>query len=402
MANLYGPRIVTDGLVLCLDSCNSKSYPGTGTSLFDLSGNGNNGTLEGGTVYDGNNLGAFTFNGSNGRIDCGTFSVPYLTVNTWVYRASSSGNQGICRKENGWAVTHYGGTLQVAPGTSWNWHNTGYIIPLRTWVNITYTYSGTGTTGSQTVYINGTSIYSSSSGSGAISSNSNPVKIGYDNNNYWWNGRIAQTYIYNRPLLRQEIEQNYNALNGRFIPNGTLTFPFSSPLQAQNLGYPDGNYYFRYNNSSSQLLEFKRDYYENKPWVCVFRSPYNSTATTNKLGLSMPMAGLLVQRDTLDIRAAVYWSNPITYNAVDGSGNNTADSGYSPRRVILGYPGGHGIYATNQNRCSWASGTGAVGAGWNGSTCGSFPNGLLWGTGQSNTATYANMSGIWSHWIYWE
>jgi hypothetical protein len=32
-----GPKIVTDGLVLCLDAANSKSYPGTGTAWNDLS-----------------------------------------------------------------------------------------------------------------------------------------------------------------------------------------------------------------------------------------------------------------------------------------------------------------------------------------------------------------------------
>ena len=40
-----GPEIVTDGLVLHLDAANSKSYPGTGTSWFDLSGSNNHGTL---------------------------------------------------------------------------------------------------------------------------------------------------------------------------------------------------------------------------------------------------------------------------------------------------------------------------------------------------------------------
>jgi hypothetical protein len=37
----YSPRIVTDGLVLCLDAGNSKSYPGSGGTWYDLSGNNN-------------------------------------------------------------------------------------------------------------------------------------------------------------------------------------------------------------------------------------------------------------------------------------------------------------------------------------------------------------------------
>jgi hypothetical protein len=45
MAISYNPRIVTDGLVLALDAGNPKSYPGSGTTWTDLSGNGNNGTL---------------------------------------------------------------------------------------------------------------------------------------------------------------------------------------------------------------------------------------------------------------------------------------------------------------------------------------------------------------------
>jgi hypothetical protein len=43
----YNPSIVTNGLVLCLDAANTKSYPGSGTTWTDLSGNGNNFTIDG-------------------------------------------------------------------------------------------------------------------------------------------------------------------------------------------------------------------------------------------------------------------------------------------------------------------------------------------------------------------
>lgn len=188
------------------------------------------------------------------------------------------------------------------------------------------------------------------------------------------------------------------------VPLGDILNPFTSPVQAASTGATSGNlYYFKSGSMTApEQLEFQNNYYESKPWCRVFTSPYNSTATLNKLGLSIPMKGLLVQRDALDIRAAVYWSTPITYTAVGGSGNNTADSGYAYRRVILGYAGGHGIYNTSQNQCSWGDSIGAVGAGWDGVTCGSYPNGLRWGTGQSGTPTYTNLSGTWSHLVYWE
>src|SRR6056300_111169 len=47
MALAYNSRIVRDGLVLHLDAANVKSYPGSGSTWFDLSGNGNNFTLAG-------------------------------------------------------------------------------------------------------------------------------------------------------------------------------------------------------------------------------------------------------------------------------------------------------------------------------------------------------------------
>jgi hypothetical protein len=41
MGIAYNPRTITDGLVLCLDAANPKSYPGSGTTWTDLSGRGN-------------------------------------------------------------------------------------------------------------------------------------------------------------------------------------------------------------------------------------------------------------------------------------------------------------------------------------------------------------------------
>ena len=67
MALVHSPSIVTSGLVLCLDAANRKSYPSpfTGTTWTDLSGNGNNGTLENGVVYSSGNGGSLSFDGVN-------------------------------------------------------------------------------------------------------------------------------------------------------------------------------------------------------------------------------------------------------------------------------------------------------------------------------------------------
>jgi hypothetical protein len=56
-------QIVTNGLVLLLDAGNPASYPGSGTTWFDLSGNGNNGTLVNGVGYNSDNGGSLVFDG---------------------------------------------------------------------------------------------------------------------------------------------------------------------------------------------------------------------------------------------------------------------------------------------------------------------------------------------------
>jgi hypothetical protein len=188
----------------------------------------------------------------------------------------------------------------------------------------------------------------------------------------------------------------------KITTDGTAGNPFTSPSQAQANGTVAGTYYFKGGAmSAAQQLEYQPGYFNDKPFVRVFTSPYASTATVNKLDLNIPMQGLLVQRDTLDLRAAVYWITATTYSTTSGTTGIAADYGYSYLRVILGAAGGHGIFNNTQQNCSWSDSVGAIGAGWDGTTCGTFPNGLIWGTGQSGTATYTNRSGTWSHWVTW-
>ena len=55
MAFFRGPNIVTDGLVLCLDAANTKSYPESGTTWKDLSGGNYDFTLdESGITHNSN------------------------------------------------------------------------------------------------------------------------------------------------------------------------------------------------------------------------------------------------------------------------------------------------------------------------------------------------------------
>ena len=55
--------IVTNGLVLSLDAGFDPSYPTTGTTWYDLSGNSNNGTLINGPTFNTSNSGSIVFDG---------------------------------------------------------------------------------------------------------------------------------------------------------------------------------------------------------------------------------------------------------------------------------------------------------------------------------------------------
>lgn len=81
MAIAYNPKMVTGGLVLCLDAANPKSYPGSGATWTDLTGNGNNVTLVNSPTYN-SAQGFMSFNGSTQR---GTTIVPAFNSGTQAY-----------------------------------------------------------------------------------------------------------------------------------------------------------------------------------------------------------------------------------------------------------------------------------------------------------------------------
>jgi hypothetical protein len=90
MAISYNTSIIKDGLVLYLDAANPKSYPGTGTTWFDLSGNGNNVTLFNGVTYDSNTK-SLVFDGINDYA---------RTINTLDLSPYNSVTIEVCFKDN--------------------------------------------------------------------------------------------------------------------------------------------------------------------------------------------------------------------------------------------------------------------------------------------------------------
>tara|TARA_E500000305_G_C3967267_1_gene210170 strand:+ start:140 stop:778 length:639 start_codon:yes stop_codon:yes gene_type:complete len=210
MGLTHSPRIVTDNLVLALDAANTKSYGGSGTTWTDLSGKGNNGTINGATHTSGTG-GYFTFDGSNDYVSFSSYSQPaYLSSSTftwsvWLYPVSNSNNP---------IIGNRGTDLNFTKLTSNNFEyysdNFGGAMTLNEWQNICITKNGT----SFTYYKNGSSIATQTS---SITKPSKPFFIGGDNTaNEYSNHRISMAMVYTAALTASEVAQNFNALRGRY------------------------------------------------------------------------------------------------------------------------------------------------------------------------------------------
>ena len=218
MALSHSPSIVLDGLVLCLDAGNPKSYPGSGTTWTDLSGQGNNGTLVNGVGYSGDNFGSLVFDGSNDAIDVGNVNpTSGATFSAWININGANTNYGgIFNRWGSGGNSFWIGTLNNQSSSIQVYFNGSLVhnitsLELNTWMLLAVSHTGSNVTS----YINSSQTNTNAS---SLISSTGTTSIGYDINrtNYPFKGNIAQVSIYNRALTASEIQQNYNALKGRF------------------------------------------------------------------------------------------------------------------------------------------------------------------------------------------
>jgi len=212
--NVEKYRVTTDGLVLYLDAGYKTSYPGSGTTWTDLSGNGNNGTLVNGVGYTADNGGALSFDGVNDYAPIANNSLPTgdYTINCWVKTPSvipvTQYDMIISTSQYFWYFGIYLDkfTIDNNDGT----FRFGSTLSASTWYNVTVTRSGS----TDTAYINGVS-QGTNTNSAALSGN---WEIGRWANSpsHYWNSNIASVSIYNKALTSEEVKQNFELLKGRF------------------------------------------------------------------------------------------------------------------------------------------------------------------------------------------
>jgi glucose/arabinose dehydrogenase/chitodextrinase len=207
---------------------------GSGSSVADVSGNGNTGAITAATWVSGKYGGALSFNGTNARV-----SVPAstslnvtsaMTLMAWVQpTASQSGWRTIMQREpdayvlnasnaNGPLRPSGGGTL----GGSFQWVSGPTASPVNAWTHVALTYDGS----VLRLYVNGTQV-ATTPAAGSIDTTTNPLWIG-GNSPYgeYFQGLIDEARVYDRALNATEVQA---AMNTPLVPPAPDTVPPSAP-----------------------------------------------------------------------------------------------------------------------------------------------------------------------------
>src|SRR5271166_3623499 len=210
--------VMTSGLVAAYNF-----DAGSGNTLTDVSGNGNNGTISNANwTTTGKYGGALSFTGNTNSL----VTVPSssslnlttgMTLEAWVDPTSlSSPDQGwssAISKEHENSSTDISYALYAAEGTgappaghilvgSTDYGTVGgSALPLNTWTFLSATYNGS----TLTTYVNGTPVGSTSI-TGSIYTTSDPLRIGGDWDSEMFTGLIDNVRIYNTALTQSQIQ----------------------------------------------------------------------------------------------------------------------------------------------------------------------------------------------------
>jgi len=216
--------VYNNGLVLNLDAGNATSYPGTGTSWFDLA-SGNNGTLVNGVTYDNTNSGGLTLNGSNQYINISSLNNTNLNFTTsdkftisCYFKATSTPSTflGLVVSGNTSGEWNYGiwvtnGKIQVGTHNDGRYGNSTIVAGQIYQVTLTYSNN------TMIIYLNGVNDGTFTSVS-LFNGLNQQLVIGRKGANAGWYfpGTIYNVQIYNRSLSATEILNNFNSSRGRF------------------------------------------------------------------------------------------------------------------------------------------------------------------------------------------
>jgi hypothetical protein len=254
--------VITKGLIVHFDPALLASGS---TTLTDLSGNGNTGTLTNGAAYNSDNGGCVLLDGSNDYINT-TYSSSYAFANAvfswdmWFYVGTmTSGAQFVLVSKSTYesgnrsyeSSVSFDGTntyinFGYHDGSSWSYLNSTYNkVNQNSWNHVAVTISGT----FGIIFCNGAPTFTNAAMTGSVAVNTVPLQIGAyvgpSNNGAYFNGKIGPVRVYGRNLSHDEIIQNYNAQAARFQKAPIVVYPNAKAIQAQNPNARNGFYMIR-------------------------------------------------------------------------------------------------------------------------------------------------------------
>mgnify|MGYP003138824235 CR=1 FL=1 len=223
MAFSHNPKIVTDGLIICLDAADKNSYPGSGTTWTELVSN-NGYSLSNGPTFNSENGGSIDFDGTNDYFDTGLtggiYNPQFFTMDIWLRLNSTKSTYGLCgRLDNTFTqgITFYGA------------NSTAHFTVNTYNSDLASTSISTGVINNYHCSYDESTLKLYKDGS-LVSSTSYDVAVTY-NSSYGWNVATNSTgvglslspdmncysfRVYNRALSADEVLQNYNATKSRF------------------------------------------------------------------------------------------------------------------------------------------------------------------------------------------
>lgn len=229
MSSIYGTNLVTSGLEILFDPNNISSYPGSGSDIFDLSGNSRTGTVNGTPAINSNYM---VFDGVNDYIE-----FPSISLNRsgsaffiWVYvddfsnftSGKTVSSRILVRGESGYNrvfALYNGGfgfecNLNSNPSDIASDATPNHAVADMTagkWMNICMNFNAN----TAKTYLDGVEVQSF-----AVGDNLELRYIGriQDPTNYpdYLRGRLGVFGIYDRALTLPEIKINYNSFVSRY------------------------------------------------------------------------------------------------------------------------------------------------------------------------------------------
>ena len=216
----FGYNIIQSGLTLQLDAGNSESYPGSGSTWYDLASPQQNITLVNSPTYTSSSPSYFTFSSGSSQYGSGSGAVlspTSYTKSVWFYLNSYVDNNILSSDTGGHYMFFQGGNKMYNGHSNWagfpsNFPSTA-TFSLNTWYCATLTFN---TTDGMKLYINGTLDSTYTAIKTAYTGNGSTNVACYSLGGNLLNGRIAKAYCYNRSLSSDEVLQNYEADRGQF------------------------------------------------------------------------------------------------------------------------------------------------------------------------------------------